>query len=595
VIEVAAVLLVAAAALAEEHTVISPDELAAVTVVRGDAGLSYQVSYGGRVVVLDSALGFDGIAPGKFLGESRRTSMATWKPLYGERAVIPDRFNELTLRFERLTLTFRAYEEGVAFHYQLEGKGTFEVTRENTEFRFPEGSKAWEEHGTEGEYQVVEAASIRPGCERPLTVFTTTGIWAAVAEGGQTDFPRMLLEAAPGGGVRVDLDGAARGTLPFSVPWRLLVLGRQPGDLLERNYLVLDVSSPQAPLGDTRWIQPGKVIREVTLSTKGGKAAVDFAEKRGLDYIEYDAGWYGEESSDASDATRVSVDPKRIANIPDHGGLDLDEVIGYAKSKGIGVLLYVNRRALERQMDTLFPLYHKWGVAGVKFGFVQVQGQEWSAWLTRAIAGAAREQLMVDVHDSYRPSGLTRTYPNLMTVEGVRGNEHMPTARHNTTLPFTRAIAGAYDYTICWTTPRLKTTHAHQLAMSVVVYSPLQFLFWYDRPDQVEEKPELEFFRDVAVVWDETRVLAGYPGEFAVVARRSEGEWFLGAITNERNRTMAVKLGMLAPRAAYTARTYCDGETPQQVKIEQLEVTSDEPLVLKMAANGGCAVHLAPK
>jgi alpha-glucosidase len=202
--------------------------------------------------------------------------------------------------------------------------------------------------------------------------------------------------------------------------------------------------------------------------------------------------------------------------------------------------------------------------------------------------------LLVDVHDSFRPSGWQRTHPNLLTVEGVRGNEHMPTATHNSTLPFTRAVAGPYDYTICWTTPRLKTTHAHQMAMSVVVYSPLQFLFWYDRPDQVEDGPELAFFNDLPVTWDETRVLAGAIGEYAVVARRKGTRWYLGAITNERPRTVELRLGMLAAGAPHTMTRYCDGRTSREVAIAETRVLGGEPLTLRMGPSGGCAVTIQP-
>ena len=290
----------------------------------------------------------------------------------------------------------------------------------------------------------------------------------------------------------------------------------------------------------------------------------------------------------------MDPDPKRIAHIPDHGGLDLEEVIRYARQKGIGVILYVNRRELERRMDELFPLYRKWGVAGVKFGFVNVQGQQWAAWLAGAVKKAAAHQLMVDVHDSYRPSGLTRTYPNLMTVEGVRGNEHMPAASHNATLPFTRAVAGALDYTICWMTDRLKTTWGHQLAQLVVHYSPWQFVFWYDRPEQITDSPGLEFIAAVPVTWDETRVLAGAIGTHAVVARRKGREWFLGAITNEQPRTVEIRLGMLEPFARYTLKTWCDGGGMRDIVTDSREVKEGETVQLRLAPSGGCAARIAP-
>jgi alpha-glucosidase len=585
-------LLLATPLAAAEYDLYSPEELVHVHVKHEDGRLSYSVNYGRRPMVIESSLALEGWVPGRFLGSEQRAALSVWRPLYGERAAIPDNFRELTLRFERLTVVFRAYEEGVAFRYRLEGQGPFELAAERSEFRFPRGAMAWEEHGTEGEYFRVPAARIKDNCERPLTVDPGNGLWLSVAEAAQTNYPRMLL------GVRdeavvTQLDGNVTGKLPFETPWRVLVLGRRPGDLLERNYLILNLSAPQA-FKNTAWIQPGKVLREVTLSTRGGKTAVDFAAANGLQYIEYDAGWYGHEYDDEADARTVSPDPKRIANIPDHGGLDLPEVINYARQKSIGVILYVNRRQLEARMDELFPLFRKWGVAGVKFGFVNVKGQQWAQWLTEAIKKAAAHQLMVDVHDSYRPSGLTRTYPNLMTVEGVRGNEHMPTAAHNATLPFTRAIAGSLDYTICWMTERLKTTWGHQLAQLVVHYSPWNFVFWYDRPEQITPSPGLEFFAAVPTTWDETRVLAGAIGTHAVVARRKGREWFIGAITNEQPRTVELRLGMLEQRARYELKTWCDGNGARDIRVETSEVKEGETIQLRLAASGGCAARLRP-
>ncbi|MCL4797905.1 MAG: glycoside hydrolase family 97 catalytic domain-containing protein [Bryobacteraceae bacterium] len=586
-------LLLAAPLAAAEYNLYSPEELVHVFVKHEHGRLSYSLNYGRRPMVLDSTLALEGWDPGRFLGSEQRTSLSVWRPLYGERSAIPDNFRELTLRFERLTVFFRAYEEGAAFRYRLEGHGPFELAGELTEFRFPKGAMAWQEHGTEGEYFRVPAARIKDDCERPLTVDPGNGLWLSLAEAGQTNYPRMLLGARDEA-VVTQLDGNVTGKLPFATPWRVLVLGRRPGDLLERNYLILNLSPPQA-LTSTAWIKPGKVLREVTLSTRGGKAAVDFAAANGLQYIEYDAGWYGHEYDHEADARTVSPDPKRIANIPDHGGLDLPDVINYAKQKNVGVILYVNRRQLEARMDELFPLFRKWGVAGVKFGFVNVKGQQWSQWLTGAIKKAAAHQLMVDVHDSYRPSGLTRTYPNLMTVEGVRGNEHMPTATHNATLPFTRAIAGSMDYTICWMTERLKTTWGHQLAQLVVHYSPWNFVFWYDRPDQITPSPGLEFFAAVPTVWDETRVLAGAIGTHAVVARRKGREWFIGAITNEEPRTVELRLGMLDLSTRYELKTWCDGERPRDIQAGIQEVKEGETIQLRLAPSGGCAARISPK
>jgi alpha-glucosidase len=182
-----------------------------------------------------------------------------------------------------------------------------------------------------------------------------------------------------------------------------------------------------------------------------------------------------------------------------------------------------------------------------------------------------------------------------MTQEGVRGNEHMPTAGHNTTLPFTRFLAGPADYTVCYYTPRLKTTRAHQLALPVVYFSPWQFLFWYDKPSDAGDEPELEFFRAVPTTWDETRVLDDRIGEHVTIARRRGEEWFVGTITNEAPRTAEIPLAFLGANRKYEASTYCDGETPRQVAIERVVVTAKDRLSRQLAASGGCAVWLRPR
>ena len=205
--------------------------------------------------------------------------------------------------------------------------------------------------------------------------------------------------------------------------------------------------------------------------------------------------------------------------------------------------------------------------------------------------------MMVDIHDEYRPTGFSRTYPNLMTQEGIRGNEEMPDATHNVTLPFTRFLAGAADYTICYYNNRIKTTHAHQLAMAAVYYSPLQFLYWYDKPDAYQGEPEIAFFDKVKTVWDDTQAIDGAIGEFVTVARRSGDEWFLGTMTNNDARSLSTPLEFLTSNQKYVANIYTDDETVNtrtKVRLTQLIVDKQSVLKFKLKASGGCAVHLVP-
>jgi alpha-glucosidase len=399
---------------------------------------------------------------------------------------------------------------------------------------------------------------------------------------------------------RVDL------TTPFATPWRVIMPAEKPGDLLANNDIFLNLNEP-CLIENTSWIKPGKIIREISLSTSGAKELVDFAVKRHLQYIHFDAGWYGLEYIKSSDASAVNVDPRRNPK----NDLDLKEVIRYAKEKGIGVFLYVNQRALEKQLDQLLPLYHQWGVAGIKFGFVHVGSHRWTTWLHEAIRKCAKYELMVDIHDEYRPTGFSRTYPNLLTQEGVRGNEEMPDATNSTILPYTRFIAGAADHTICYyhrpeLKPKLaatqnarvmKTTSGHQLALPVVFYSPLQFLYWYDKPEDSKDEPELEFFDHVPTVWDDTKVMDGEPGKYITIARRSGEEWFVGTITNNDHRDLKVSLGFLTPGKKYLASIYYDdahSNIRTKVSIKRMNVDASTVLDTKLVASGGQAIWIKP-
>lgn len=607
----------AAAAQAAGITVRSPSGALAVEFWIQDGGNgtgrpAYRAAYAGKPLVLESNLGFELDAQPPLTGGfklekvERAAKNTTWSPPYGERDRIPDRYREVTVHLRqaatgrRMQIVFRAYDEGLAIRYRFpkQAGGILTITAEKTEFAFPGGTYAWEEYGTEGPYNKVEAGSIKPNCERPLTLAYPGSIYAGLTEASLDNYPRMLLgpSSQHKNAVVSWLSGHAVVRPPFESPWRVLIAGERPGDLLERNYLVLNLNPPVA-LKNASWIRPGKAMRDVTLSTTNAKAIVDFAAKVNLQYVEFDSGWYGAEDFNTGDATRVNLDPRRIRSVQNHPGLNLPEVIRYARERKVGVILYVDRRQIRKQRDILFPLYEKWGVKGVKIGFIDVGPQAETAWLTETVRKAAEHHLVLDIHDQYRPTGLSRTYPNLLTQEGIRGNEHMPTAEHNATLPFTRFLAGAGDYTICYYNKRIKTTHAHQLALAVIVYSPLQFLFWYDRPSDYRGEPEVEFFRDVSTVWDETRVLDGRIGEFVTIARRRGREWFLGSITNSQSRELQIPLRFLESGRKYIAHIYEDDPgSPSRTKvaIRRFVVDSATRIHARLIPSGGQAIRLAP-
>jgi len=585
-------MLLATAGAALAVTVVSPDGQVRVQFdLKPSTGPVYSVTHHGKPVVLESKLAF-ATTSSRITAVKENRHAGEWKPLYAERSTIPDNWSEAVVTLDSgLAITLRAYNEGAAFRYTFASPTT--ITGERTEFRLPQATRAWETHGAQQQYENVWTSSLKPNVERPLVIEYPDGRLAAFAEAGLRDYSRMQfspVDGQPNTLYTQLFDEKVTGVT--TTPWRAIIVADRPGDLIERNYLLLNLCPPPVA-GDYSWIRPGKVIREVTLSTKGAKEAVDFAAARGLRYIEFDAGWYGHEYEDASDATGVHVDPLRLQKDPAYQGLDLPEVIAYGKQKGIGVWLYVNRRALEKQLPTLLPLYEKWGVKGVKYGFVNVGSQQWTKWLYDAVELAGKHHLMVDIHDEHRPTGLSRTYPWLLTQEGILGNEGMPPSDHNTVLPFTRFVAGAADYTICYYVDRVKTTRAHQLAIAVVYYSPLQFMYWYDRPSDWKSEPETEFFDRVPTTWDDTKVVQGEIGRYITTARRSGNDWFVGTLNNGVPRRLTVPLTFLPAGRRFLAHIYENGRGgSKDVKMSTQEVDATSVIPVQLPPAGGQAIWL---
>jgi alpha-glucosidase len=581
----------------------------------------YTMEYLGQPIVLESRLGLEpGFTNGFQLVKSTEgRHAATWTNSFGERRVVPDNYKELAVDLESasgqpMRVTFRAYNEGAAFRYSFPGNVTNELhfTGEHSEFYFPSNTFGYEEHGTEGEYHRVPVGEIQAQCERPLTLEFASGIYAGLCEADNENYPRMLLSPIserPGKLVSMlggNTSNTARPGLPVpknatavlhggdSTPWRLFIVGQKPGDLLERNYLMLDLNPPCA-LPDVSWIKPGKAMRDNTLTMTNSKAIIDFAATAGLQYVLLDSGWYGTEDSAVGDATRSRAGKTTFGNPPEP--MNIQELIRYGREKNVGVILYVDRRQMKKQREILFPLYEKWGVAGVKIGFVEVGPQSETAWINETIQKAAEHHLMLNIHDGYRPTGTARTMPNLLTVEGIRGNENMPKPEDNCTLPFTRYLAGSGDYTVCYYVDRKKTTFAHQLAMAVISFSPLQSMFWYDRPSDYHGEAEVEFFREVPTVWDETKVVDGAIGKFAVIARRSGDNWFVGAINNSEPRALKLPFAFLAPTRKYQAHIYSDNRSLRSrthVEITTRPVDARTVLEAQMLPAGGEAVWISP-
>lgn len=541
----------------------------------------------------------------------RRSEDNTWKPVYGEYAQIRDRYNEMTIHLLKggkhqgasnaydkrqqylLDIIVRAYDEGVAirYHFPEATNGLFmHITDDLTSFRFAPGAEAYhyawaQSHANKVKLLKSEAAW-KEEAERPLTLRLGNGLYAAIGEAALSDFVRGKLKLKANNELQMALFHPADIITAYDMPWRFMMVGEKAIDLINNKQMVLNLNAP-CQIQDTSWIKPGKAFRVCRLDMKTCMEGVDFCVDRGLQYIELDAGWYGPEMKMSSSALKV-LETRDI---------DMPKLCQYAKSKGIGVWVYVNQRALYQELDQLLPLYEKWGISGIKFGFVQIGSQEWTTWLHNAVKKCADHHIMVDIHDEYRPTGWSRTYPNLMTQEGIGGNEEMPDAEHNTILPFTRFLCGPADYTPCYFNGRVKNTKAHQLAMPVVYYSPITFLYWYDLPNVYKGEKELDFWKYCPTVWDESKALQGEIGEYIVQARRSGNDWFVGAMTGLQARDITLNTAdFLQKGKKYRVEIYNDVpalNTRTKVSTVVQTIKAGKILKLHLQPSGGAALRFS--
>ncbi|MBM0142972.1 glycoside hydrolase family 97 protein [Segatella copri] len=535
----------------------------------------------------------------------------TWKPVYGEYAQMRDHYNEMTIHLLKggkhegsgtaydkrqqylLDIIVRAYDEGVAirYHFPEATNGLFmHITDDLTSFRFAPGAEAYhyawaQAHANKVKLLKSEAAW-KDEAERPLTLQLANGLYAAIGEAALTDFVRGKLKLKADNELQMAMFDSADIITAYDMPWRFIMVGEKTIDLINNKQMVLNLNAP-CQISDTYWIKPGKAFRVCRLDMKTCMEGVDFCVDRGLQYIELDAGWYGPEMKMSSSALKV-LETRDI---------DMPKLCQYAKSKGIGVWVYVNQRALYQELDQILPLYEKWGISGIKFGFVQIGSQEWTTWLHNAVKKCADHHIMVDIHDEYRPTGWSRTYPNLMTQEGIGGNEEMPDAEHNTILPFTRFLCGPADYTPCYFNGRVKNTKAHQLAMPVVYYSPITFLYWYDLPNVYKGEKELDFWKYCPTVWDESKALQGEIGEYIVQARRSGNDWFVGAMNGLQARDITLNTAdFLLKGKKYRVEIYNDEPsltTRTKVSIVVQTIKAGKILKLHLQPSGGAALRFS--
>ena len=648
-------------------SVTSPDGTIRVSVGVASEKPYYEVSYGQKELVRRSHLGF--VLDSGELGEcvemkGSRTSSTdeTWQQPWGEDETVRNHYNELAVDFRerteerrRMTVVFRVFDDGVGFRYILPETNDgeqYQILDELTEITLAHDAMAWSIPSNRTEYfegiYTADLLSRKDTVCTPLTIEYEDSLVLAIHEAALVDYAsinltprikddgsvRLLTALTPWqSGVKVYCQGETR------TPWRTLTIGRTPGELMTSR-LMLNLNEP-CQLDDTSWIEPGRYLgiwwsihkKQNTwemgpahgATTENVKRYIDFAARHGFSGVlaeGWNPGWGKDE---------------QISYLKSYPDFDIEEVCRYALSKGVRFIGHTetwgNTRLLEEQMDEAFAWFNKLGIRAVKTGYVghYFDGKELAKsqygirHYRRVIETAARHHIMIDNHEPAMPTGLQRTLPNLMTQEGVRGQEYNAWDRgggnppsHTVTLPFTRCLAGPTDFTpaIFNFSEVVPGTHPHstlakQLGEFVVIYSPLQMAA--DAIENYEGQPALTFIERCPTTWSQTLVPHGEIGKYVTVARKERSSykdggrqaggdrWLVGSITNEEARTLELALDFLDEGATYQAIIYEDGpeadyETnPYAMTIRQVEVTRQSVLTLHLARSGGAAIEIVKK
>ncbi len=636
-----------AAAPAAAQSVVSPDGRITVMLGTNEADQpTYTVAVAGRPVIAPSTLGLEferyaklanGLRP---TATSRSQGTDRYTLSAGKVATVVDRYNQIVVRFaerdgqrRRLDLVVRAYDTGVALRYAVPRQPnltSLRLANELTQFAFADDYACTGlnlgrfDTGHEGEYDPVRASAIRPHhlYELPLVCETGKGgPTIAIAEAAVENWPAMYLTGTETGATGVAARLSPRPDDPAIAvkldvgdgivsPWRVVMIAPVAGKLIENTLLT---SLNPAPKGDFSWVKPGKTAWDwwsgpmlAGVPKAGSNAAtqrgfIDFAASLGLPYMMVDEGWYI--NSGGGGTLYPGADPTvPVAEI------DLPGLVSYARGKGVGLILWMHWQLLDRDMEKILSFVAAAGVKGIKVDFMNRDDQAMIGFYHRLAAATARHRLLLDLHGATHPWGMTRTWPNYLTQEGVLGAEYNKwtkriTPRHNITLAYTRMLAGPMDYTpggyrnhtpatfaIAATGPQTQTTRAAELAKYVVYESPLQSVA--DTPDAYRGQPGLDFLAAVPATWDETRFLTGSIGESIAIARRRGDRWYIGAMTDTARR-MTIPLSFLKP-GRHGVRLWSDGAVPTDLAASSSTVQAGDTLTLNLAAAGGAAAIIAP-
>ena len=636
--------LTALAMAQQDYSLLSPDKRIEIKIHVADR-LNYDLLFKGKALLEDSRLSINidhvelGLNP-KVASARESSSDRVLEPAVRQKfAKIRDHYNQLRLEMAGgLTVVFRAYNEGAAYRLETalpqaqvhvyNEEAIFHFTADDTVY-YP-SEESFFSHN-ERKYLPQTISQIAPAslATLPAVVDPGDGVKVAIAESDLEDYPGLWLHGTSGAALAAtfppyplkqqlekdrdfkvvesaDYIAVTRGTRTF--PWRVIAIAEKDGDLLT-NQLVWLLEKP-SQVEDTSWIKPGKVAWDwwnannvydvdfkAGINTQTYKYYIDFAAKYGIPYIIIDEGWY------------------KLGNVLDVvPDMDIAEIAAYGKQKNVGVILWVIWKTLDDQLIPALDQYQKWGVKGIKVDFMQRSDQLLINYFHKVSSETAKRKMLVDFHGCQKTATMTRTWPNLISTEGVRGLEWDKWSAetdplHDVTLPFTRMFLGPMDFTPgamlnaqkvsfapVFNRPMSLGTRCHQLAMYVVYESPLQMLS--DSPSNYLREPKImEFLGPVPSVWDETKVLGGRIAEYVVVARRSSKDWYVGAMTNWTPRELEIDLSFL-PDGNYSMTAYQDGINAdrygsdyQQVKNQVNKTTK---LKLKLAPGGGWAARIQP-
>jgi len=602
--------------------------------------LRYAVSMDGRAILGESRLGlafrggFEFGRDAEFVSAARRAVDTTWENPLGKHRQVRDHHNELrlTLREQsnglKFDVIFRAFDDGIGFRYVLPaqpGLDSFVLEKERTEFAFAENDRCFAGQNDPGkdfngpqewEFKPQLLSDIKPESVigLPLLIHTPAA-WVAVTESDLLDWSGMWLGGVTSnhsGGVTLaaklapqrEADGLVKASAPHDSPWRVLMIGRDPGRLIESD-LVLDLATP-CELADASWIKPGMMAwdhwwsGDTQMDTATLKQYIQLAADMGWPYQLIDWWWYGEPGTAKSDLRKINP------------AVDMEEIRRFAVEKQVRLWLWVRWNDLERfeKCEDVFARFEQWHIAGVKLDFMDSDDQFMVNWYERIARTAAAHHLMIDFHGAYKPTGLNRTLPNQITREGILGNEYnrwskRVTPEHKLTLPFTRFLAGPADFTPGGFLNRqpaqfkadsiaaeVQGTRAAQLALFVLYDSPICCVC--DHPDHYRNQPGADFLKIVPTVWDETRVLDGVVAQQLVEARRSGRDWFLGAMTDSTAREIPVKLDFLKT-GRWKMQLWQDSAdsdvNAEHLEFEERVVTAADTMPLKLSPAGGAVAR----